>query len=234
MLYAVGGGLVLAGVGAAVAMSMQMGDEEVTNTENKPIAVTTQIAVTTSASRDTPNLPAHVPYLLVGGGTASFAAYRAIRAVEPGARILVIGEEERLPYMRPPLSKEMWFTKEIVADEHDVRFKQWNGRDRSLYFEPRQFYSQRAENSKSEEESVVKEGEDVKMDDKKDEPKEAKKDEPKEAKKDNGINVVTGHKVVKIDATKQVAHLDNGRTITYDKCLLATGEFKTFVIDKPC
>ena len=31
----------------------------------------------TNAHRDaTPHLPEHVPYLLVGGGTASFAAYR--------------------------------------------------------------------------------------------------------------------------------------------------------------
>ena len=29
------------------------------------------------------------------------------------------------------------FSDEITADENDVRFKQWNGRERSLYFEPR-------------------------------------------------------------------------------------------------
>ena len=29
------------------------------------------------------------------------------------------------------------FSDEITADANDVKFRQWNGRDRSLYFEPR-------------------------------------------------------------------------------------------------
>ena len=29
------------------------------------------------------------------------------------------------------------FSDEITADDNDVKFKQWNGRERSLYFEPR-------------------------------------------------------------------------------------------------
>ena len=29
------------------------------------------------------------------------------------------------------------FSDEVTADENDVKFKQWNGRERSLYFEPR-------------------------------------------------------------------------------------------------
>ena len=35
--------------------------------------------------------------------------------------------------------------------------------------------------------------------------------------------MVTGRKVVRIDAGKREAHLDNGDVIGYDKCLLATG-----------
>ena len=42
-------------------------------------------------------------------------------------------------------------------------------------------------------------------------------------KAESGINVITGRKVVKIDAARQEAELDNGRVITYGKCLLATG-----------
>lgn len=34
-----------------------------------------------------PEVPAHAPYLLIGGGTASFAAARSIRARDPGARV---------------------------------------------------------------------------------------------------------------------------------------------------
>ena len=42
-------------------------------------------------------------------------------------------------------------------------------------------------------------------------------------KTESGINVITGRKVVKIDAARQEARLDNGSVIKYDKCLLATG-----------
>ena len=38
-----------------------------------------------------------------------------------------------------------------------------------------------------------------------------------------------GHRVTRIDAEKQTAHLDDGRTIKYDKCLIATGTQKFFL-----
>jgi len=92
------------------------------------------------SSRPTqPGVPTEVPYLLIGAGTASFTACRAIRATDPQAKILIIGDEEHLPYMRPPLSKELWFQGDKEAVEQ-LRFKQWNGRERSLHFEPQSFY----------------------------------------------------------------------------------------------
>ncbi|CAG9571963.1 unnamed protein product [Danaus chrysippus] len=90
------------------------------------------------------SLPNHVQYLLVGGGTASFAAMRAIRSARPEAQVLMIGEEAALPYMRPPLSKELWREKDLSARfEHpdDISFRQWNGRRRSLLYEPNAFYT---------------------------------------------------------------------------------------------
>lgn len=33
------------------------------------------------------DVPEHAPYLLIGGGTAAFAAARSIRARDPGARV---------------------------------------------------------------------------------------------------------------------------------------------------
>lgn len=81
----------------------------------------------------------HAPYLLIGGGTASFAAARSIRARDPGARVLIITDEPDLPYMRPPLSKELWFSDEPGVAE-TLRFKQWNGKERSIYFQPSSFY----------------------------------------------------------------------------------------------
>ena len=88
---------------------------------------------------DLPKVPTHAPYVIIGGGTASHAACRAIRKRDPTAKILVIGEEEVLPYMRPPLSKELWFSEdEDTADT--LFFKQWNGKKRSLFFEDDTFY----------------------------------------------------------------------------------------------
>ncbi|KAE8287897.1 Apoptosis-inducing factor 1, mitochondrial [Larimichthys crocea] len=84
-------------------------------------------------------IPSHTPYLLIGGGTASFAAARSIRARDPGARVLIVTDEPDLPYMRPPLSKELWFSDDPSVTE-TLRFKQWNGKERSIYFQPASFY----------------------------------------------------------------------------------------------
>ncbi|NWY14521.1 AIFM1 factor, partial [Aphelocoma coerulescens] len=86
-----------------------------------------------------PKVPSHVPFLLIGGGTAAFAAARSIRARDPGARVLIVSEDPNLPYMRPPLSKELWFSDDPNVTE-TLRFKQWNGKERSIYFQPPSFY----------------------------------------------------------------------------------------------
>lgn len=86
-----------------------------------------------------PEIPSHAPFLLIGGGTAAFAAARSIRARDPGARVLIISEEDNPPYMRPPLSKELWFSEDPNVVE-TLRFKQWNGKERSIYFQPQSFY----------------------------------------------------------------------------------------------
>ncbi|XP_042196848.1 apoptosis-inducing factor 1, mitochondrial isoform X1 [Callorhinchus milii] len=90
---------------------------------------------------DRPEVPPHVPFLLIGGGTASFAAARSIRARDPGARVLIISDEPDLPYMRPPLSKELWFSDDATVTE-TLKFKQWNGKERSIFFQPPSFYIQ--------------------------------------------------------------------------------------------
>jgi len=85
------------------------------------------------------DIPKEVPYLLIGGGTASFTAFRAIKSHEPKAKVLLISNELEVPYMRPPLSKEMWFSEDPEIIER-LRFKQWNGAERSIFYEPRDFY----------------------------------------------------------------------------------------------
>lgn len=85
------------------------------------------------------DIPEYAEYLLIGAGTASFAAFRAIKSANPKAKVLVIGDEPYYPYMRPPLSKELWFSDDPAAAQK-LRFKQWNGKERSLFFEPDAFY----------------------------------------------------------------------------------------------
>jgi len=45
------------------------------------------------------------------------------------SQVLIVTEEEHLPYMRPPLSKELWFSDDKDA-VYNLRFKQWNGKER--------------------------------------------------------------------------------------------------------
>lgn len=52
----------------------------------------------------------------------------------------MITDEQRKPYMRPPLSKELWYTAQQGQISEDYRFKQWTGAERSLYFEPEEFF----------------------------------------------------------------------------------------------
>lgn len=51
---------------------------------------------------------------------------------------MVVSDEPVMPYMRPPLSKEIWFDAQLGLEK--ARFKQWNGAERSLYYEPEDFY----------------------------------------------------------------------------------------------
>lgn len=84
------------------------------------------------------NLPEKVPYLLVGGGTASHSAMRAIRGHDPKAKVLIVTNESRSPYMRPALSKDLWFTEKDIRQT--LNFKWWNGKERSIYYEIDEFY----------------------------------------------------------------------------------------------
>uniref|UniRef100_A0AC34QHJ1 Uncharacterized protein n=1 Tax=Panagrolaimus sp. JU765 TaxID=591449 RepID=A0AC34QHJ1_9BILA len=57
---------------------------------------------------DGSKLPEHVPYVLIGGGTASYYAALTIRAYDANAKILIISNESETPYNRGPLSKDLW------------------------------------------------------------------------------------------------------------------------------
>ncbi|KAG0191014.1 Apoptosis-inducing factor 1, mitochondrial [Apophysomyces sp. BC1034] len=74
------------------------------------------------------------PYVLIGGGTASFAAAQAIKEKDPNANVIIIAEEEYAPYMRPPLSKELWFSEDPEVAKNLV-FKDWQGTERNTIYQ---------------------------------------------------------------------------------------------------
>lgn len=142
---------------------------------------------------------------MIGGGTASFAAFRAIKSHDPKARIMVLSNETETPYMRPPLSKELWLSdenpsskltkvksksKNTEGEVESLTFKQWNGVERSLYYEPNDFYINPSKLL----------------------------DEP-----NGGVAIVRGYTVKKVDVEKRTAILDDGTEIKYGECLIATG-----------
>lgn len=134
------------------------------------------------------NLPEHVPYLLVGGGTASHSAMKSIRGHDPKAKVLIVGSEKYRPYMRPALSKELWFTEPRLRRE--LNFKWWNGKEKSIFYEIEEFF--------------------IPL-------------ERLETRETGGVSLINGTRLARLDPENRIAHLENGQTIKYDKCLLAPG-----------
>ncbi|KAI8331781.1 apoptosis-inducing factor, mitochondrion-associated, C-term-domain-containing protein [Chlamydoabsidia padenii] len=79
------------------------------------------------------------PYVLIGAGTASFAAAQAIKETDPEANVIIIGDEAYSPYMRPPLSKEIWFSEDPNV-ANTLQFKDWQGNERSVYYHDESLY----------------------------------------------------------------------------------------------
>lgn len=92
-----------------------------------------------SEVQEEPEFPSEVQYLLIGGGTATYSALRAIRKKDVTAQVLIVSEEAHTPYMRPPLSKELWFNQN-EEDTAKLRFRQWNGKSKSLFYQKDGFY----------------------------------------------------------------------------------------------
>ena len=87
-----------------------------------------------------------------------------------------------------------------------LRFKQWNGRERSLHFEPQSFYLPVEELSDS---SKVKLFDFISI--------------CILSFTQGGISVVLGKRVTKVDTQAQTAMLSDGSEIKFEKCLIATG-----------
>ncbi|KAG9509729.1 Apoptosis-inducing factor 1, mitochondrial, partial [Fragariocoptes setiger] len=114
-----------------------LGDDS-NSTKAEPVSQKNPVIRETPKPAIINGLPESVPYLLVGGGTASHSAMRAIRGHDPKAKVLIVSEENYTPYMRPALSKELWFSEpELVKD---FKFKWWNGREKSIFYELDELY----------------------------------------------------------------------------------------------
>src|SRR4051812_3593721 len=55
-------------------------------------------------------------YILVGGGLAGASAVEGIRSQDKTGSIALFCREDRLPYHRPPLSKDLWVGKKRLED----------------------------------------------------------------------------------------------------------------------
>ncbi|MGH2417500.1 MAG: FAD-dependent oxidoreductase, partial [Candidatus Limnocylindria bacterium] len=104
--------------------------------------------------------------LLVGGGVASVRCARTLRRHGFDGSILLVGDEDRLPYNRPPLSKE------LIRDDLP---------DELLLAERGSWYERRR------------------------------------------IEVLTGARVTRLEPDLHKVTLEDGRTIGFERLLLATG-----------
>ncbi|KPJ11067.1 Putative apoptosis-inducing factor 1, mitochondrial [Papilio machaon] len=188
---------------AAFALTASVGGvyfiRKLNTLEEQPLTEKTIVEVTEKDDPPIPaspeGLPQHVDYLVVGAGTAAFAALRAIRSLRPDARVLLVGDELALPYMRPPLTKELWGEPDLAkkaVDPDTLIFTQWNGKKRRLAYEPSVFYT------------------------------------PTEKLREGaaGAGVARGWSVRALDVGAHEAQLGaagHTATLTYGKCLIATG-----------
>lgn len=62
--------------------------------------------------------------VVIGAGQAAASFAAKMRALDPGCAITIVGEEESLPYQRPPLSKK-YMTGEMTADRLLLRPQEW-------------------------------------------------------------------------------------------------------------
>jgi len=78
-------------------------------------------------------------YVLVGAGTASYAALKEILERDPDASVLLIGDEEVEPYMRPPLTKDVWI-QPAGNDTASSFMYHHNGKRLSLRYHTNRWY----------------------------------------------------------------------------------------------
>ncbi|CAD5221785.1 unnamed protein product [Bursaphelenchus xylophilus] len=81
-----------------------------------------------------------IPYVLIGGGTASYFAALTIRARDPDAKVLIIGDEVHSSYNRPALSKDLWWHNANPDDPESLEYIGYKGRKKHIGYEAEGFY----------------------------------------------------------------------------------------------
>jgi 3-phenylpropionate/trans-cinnamate dioxygenase ferredoxin reductase component len=78
---------------------------------------------------DSPMSQRAYKYIIIGTGLAGCYAVEGIRGVDKEGSILLIGNEQHLPYDRPPLTKKLWLGKKKVDEifVRDQKYYQDNG-----------------------------------------------------------------------------------------------------------
>uniref|UniRef100_A0A915CZ49 FAD/NAD(P)-binding domain-containing protein n=1 Tax=Ditylenchus dipsaci TaxID=166011 RepID=A0A915CZ49_9BILA len=140
-----------------------------------------------------------VPYVLIGGGTASYYAALTIRARDPEAKVLIISEENESPYNRQLLSKEVWWYGNENTPKSLSYISPASGKRRDLPYESDGFYP-KLEDFSSEIDATTS-----------------------SEYSHGGIALLKNSKAVKVDSEKHWVELMDGKKISFKKCLLATG-----------
>jgi len=81
----------------------------------------------------------HYKYVIVGGGTAAMSALLELKKNDPSAEVLLVTEENFAPYKRPPLSKELFRSKDGAQS---LKYKDWQGKDDTLEYKSEDWYKQ--------------------------------------------------------------------------------------------
>eukprot|EP00834_Sanchytrium_tribonematis_P000538 NODE_10_length_61504_cov_0.956502.p10 type:complete len:498 gc:universal NODE_10_length_61504_cov_0.956502:14454-15947(+) len=79
----------------------------------------------------------HSKYVLIGSGTASFSAIKGIRQNDKTNEILMVTEENQLPYQKPPMSKELWQT-----GNKNLEFQDWSGNNASVFYKNPEWFEE--------------------------------------------------------------------------------------------
>ncbi|KYR02891.1 hypothetical protein DLAC_11441 [Tieghemostelium lacteum] len=79
-------------------------------------------------------------YVIVGGGTAAYNAVKKIIENDTNEEILVVSQEDTVPYKRPPLSKEIWSNEDPNLLE-SLEYTDWSGKLSNVHYDPESMYA---------------------------------------------------------------------------------------------